>query len=86
MRIVLAGIGRMKKGPDSELGARYIDRAAASARQAGFTGVEVREFSESQARKPHDRMAEEAASLIALAGNGARLVLLDERGKGISSR
>jgi 23S rRNA (pseudouridine1915-N3)-methyltransferase len=86
MRIVLAGIGRMKKGPDSELGARYLDRAAASARSAGFTGVEIREFPESQARKPNDRMAEEAASLIKLAGDGARLVLLDERGKGISSR
>ncbi|MCC2095528.1 MAG: 23S rRNA (pseudouridine(1915)-N(3))-methyltransferase RlmH [Hyphomicrobiales bacterium] len=86
MRIILAAIGRMKKGPETDLSARYIERAAASARSAGLTGVEVREFPESQARKAQERMADEANALLALAGNGARLALLDERGKALSSR
>lgn len=85
MRIVLAAVGKMKQGPERDLCARYVDRAAASARQAGLTGIELREFSESQARNTTERMGEEARSLLPLVAGGARLVVLDERGKSLTS-
>lgn len=85
MRIWLIAVGRMKAGPERELCARYLERAAASARGAGFTGVEAREIDESRARRPEDRKAEEAQAIRALVPIGARLILLDERGKSPTS-
>lgn len=85
MRLILTAIGRLKAGPERDLCARYMERAAASARGVGLTGVEFREIEEGRARRPEDRKAEEARALRALIPAGARLVLLDERGKSLSS-
>ena len=85
MRIVLAAIGRLKAGPERELSARYLARAQASCRAVGLTAVEIREIDESRARRPEDRKAEEAAAISALLAKGGRLIVLDERGKSISS-
>ena len=86
MRLILTAVGRMKKGPEQELCSRYLDRARASARQAGFTGVEIREFAESQARDAVGRMADEARMILDAVPSGSRLVLLDERGKSLTSK
>lgn len=86
MRIVLAATGRMKNGPERDLCQKYMDRAIASARQAGFTAVELREFPESQARNAADRMAEEGKNLLSVLSPGSRLIVLDERGKTLTSR
>ena len=40
MRILLAATGRMKKGPERELCARYLERSAASARAYAFTKLD----------------------------------------------
>jgi len=85
MRIVLAAVGRMKRGPERELVDRYIDRAQATARQAGLAGVFAREFIESRARDTAARQAEEARALQALVGEGSSLVLFDERGDAMGS-
>jgi 23S rRNA (pseudouridine1915-N3)-methyltransferase len=85
MRILLIAVGRMKAGPERELFGRYLERAVASARTAGLTGVEAREIDESRARRPEDRKAEEAQAIRALVPPGAKLVLLDERGNSPSS-
>ena len=85
MRIALIAIGRLKAGPERELCARYMERAAASARGVGLTGVELREIDEGRARRPEDRKVEEARALSAFVPPGARLILLDERGKSIPS-
>lgn len=81
MRLVLIAVGRMKSGPERELVARYADRVTQAARSAGLTGFDLREIDESRARRPEDRKAEEAKAIRALLPAGARLVLLDERGK-----
>ena len=85
MRLLLTAIGRLKAGPERELCARYIERAAAAARGVGLTGVELRELDEGRARRPEDRKVEEARALRAILPPGARLILLDERGKSVSS-
>lgn len=85
MRILLIAVGRMKAGPERELFGRYLERAVASARTAGLTGVEAREIDESRARRAEDRKAEEAQAIRALVPPGAKLVLLDENGKSPTS-
>ncbi|MDB5651765.1 MAG: rlmH [Hyphomicrobiales bacterium] len=85
MRVVLTAIGRLKAGPERELCARYLERAALAARSVGLTGVEMRESDESRARRPEDRKAEEARALLGQIPAGARLVVLDERGKTMGS-
>mgnify|MGYP006293319739 FL=1 len=85
MRIHLTAIGRLKAGPEREICARYLERAQAAARSVGLTGVEMREADESRARRPEDRKAEEARFLTANIPAGARLIVLDERGKTMGS-
>lgn len=85
MRVLVVATGRLKAGPERELCSRYLDRAQAAARTAGLTGVDMREVDESRVRRPQDRMAEEAQAMLAHVPPGGRLVLLDERGKSISS-
>lgn len=85
MRICLSAVGRLKAGPEREICARYLERAQAAARGVGLTGVDMRESEESRARRPEDRKAEEARALMQNIPPGARLVVLDERGKTMGS-
>ncbi|MHA6300172.1 23S rRNA (pseudouridine(1915)-N(3))-methyltransferase RlmH [Devosia sp. CAU 1758] len=84
MRISIAGIGRMKNGPERELVARYLERASASGKPLALTGFEVTEINESRAGSAAARKAEEAKSLRASLPEGIK-VMLDERGKAITS-
>ena len=85
MRLALIAVGRLKTGPERELCARYFDRLGPVARGAGFSSFDALEVSESKARRPLDRKAEEAAALRALLPGGAFVVALDERGRSFSS-
>ncbi|MDH7798316.1 MULTISPECIES: 23S rRNA (pseudouridine(1915)-N(3))-methyltransferase RlmH [unclassified Beijerinckia] len=85
MKIILAAVGRLKNGPERELCARYLERAQASARGVALTGVEMKEIDEGRARRVEDRKAEEARVLAGLITDGARLIVLDERGRPQSS-
>jgi len=85
VKLVLGAVGRLKAGPERELATRYLERARAACRSVGLTGLDVREFEESRARRSEDRKAEEARALEALAGVGARIVAFDERGAQASS-
>ncbi len=85
MRIILSAIGRLKAGPEREICARYIERAQLAARSVGLVAVDMRECDESRARRPEDRKAEEARALSASISAGARLIVLDERGKTMGS-
>ena len=86
MRIVLFGVGRMKAGPERELLVRYVERARALARSVGLAGYELRESDESRARQPAERRREEAAALGKERPPGSRLIVLDERGRSLSSQ
>lgn len=85
MRLTLFCIGRLKSGPERELVARYMERASLGARQVGFTAIDFVEVDESKARRPEDRKTDEAKLLRAHLTQGARLILLDERGKNLTS-
>lgn len=85
MQVAISAIGRMKRGPESELADRYLDRARAQGRNLGLTGFAVTEIAESRAASAAARKAEEAAALFKAVPDGALTVALDERGKAMDS-
>jgi 23S rRNA (pseudouridine1915-N3)-methyltransferase len=85
MRLVIAAVGRLKRGPERDLAERYCDRAATSGRAIGIRAVTVSEIEESRARRTKDRVGEEAAALKALIPAGGAVVALDERGESLAS-
>lgn len=85
MRISIAAIGRLKRGPEQDLFDRYIDRFRKAGPQTGLDWRALSEFPESRADDANARKAEEAAKLRATLDEGAVLVTLDERGKTLSS-
>ncbi len=85
MRISLVCIGRLKAGAERDLVTRYVERARASGRALGLVGFETLEFSESAARRAEDRMNEEGAALLAAIPPGAMAVVLDPRGRSLTS-
>ncbi|TYC67410.1 23S rRNA (pseudouridine(1915)-N(3))-methyltransferase RlmH [Stappia sp. BW2] len=85
MRFTLFCIGKMKAGADKEIFDRYIDRARKSGRGLGITEVALTEMPESRAQRADDRKTEEARGILAALNAGARLVVLDENGKNLTS-
>lgn len=83
MRLVLVAVGRTKAGPETELAARYRDRAAKAGRPLGLRGVDIVTLDESRLPDASARKAEEAAAIRR--ARAGRLVLLDERGRSMDS-
>jgi 23S rRNA (pseudouridine1915-N3)-methyltransferase len=86
MRIQLFAVGRMKSGPERELADRYFDRFAKIGPPLGLEFGGVGEIPESRARDARQRKREEAAKLSESLGPGTLLIILDERGKNLSSQ
>lgn len=85
MRLVIAAVGRLKAGPERELLARYLDRANATGKPLALNPVDVIEIPESTAQTAAKRKADEAKTLVAAIPDKTKLIVLDERGKAISS-
>ena len=51
MRIIVAAIGKLKRGPEHDLAERYRERAVKSGRVLGIRSLEVIEIAESRARE-----------------------------------
>jgi len=85
MRIVVAAVGRLKRGPESDLSERYVERAVKSGRAIGLRSLEVIEIAESRAREPQRRMLEESIALANVIPKDAATVLLDPRGETVDS-
>ncbi len=85
MRIIVAAVGRLKSGPETELSERYRKRAAQTGRNLGWRDVEIIEIRESRATEPAKRMLEESIALATLIPQGAAVVMLDSRGDALDS-
>lgn len=85
MRIVVAAVGRLKRGAEAELAQRYRERAVKSGRGIGLRSLEIVEIVESRARDPQRRMTEESIALANVIPEGAAVVLLDPRGETVDS-
>jgi len=77
MRITVAAVGRNKAGPERELWDDYAGRLS--------WPVALKEVEIKGNLPPADRMAREGAALLAAVPPGATLVVLDGRGKAVSS-
>ncbi|UGY09896.1 23S rRNA (pseudouridine(1915)-N(3))-methyltransferase RlmH [Phyllobacterium pellucidum] len=85
MRITVFAVGRMKSGPERELADRYFDRLKKTGAPLGLEFTSVTEITESRAQQPELRKQEESAKVLEALDQGGVLVLLDERGKTLSS-
>ena len=85
MRIIVAAVGRLKRGSETELSDRYRKRAAQTGRQLGLRDVEIIEIRESRADDAAKRMLEESIALANVIPPGSATVLLDAKGENIDS-
>jgi 23S rRNA (pseudouridine1915-N3)-methyltransferase len=85
MKISLFAVGRMKSGPEKELADRYVERFSKSGPPLGLEFAGVTEIPESRAQSPAERKREERERLRQHLAGGA-LILLDERGRNITSQ
>jgi 23S rRNA (pseudouridine1915-N3)-methyltransferase len=82
MRVLIAAVGRLREGPEAQLTADYVARAAAAGRQLGLKSFEVLEV---EGKPPGDQRAE-AAALFRATPDDCHRILLDERGAEWTSR
>ena len=85
MRITVAAVGRLKRGPERDLLDRYMDRAIGSGRSLGLTFT-LSEVAEAADRNESTRKTKEARDLKTAIGSGAAVIALDETGKAIDSQ
>ena len=77
MNVLIAAIGRAKAGPEKDLTEDYIARLPW---RVNVKEIEIKKEADATTRK-----AKEGAALLAAVPAGARIVVLDERGKAQSS-
>ena len=85
MRIIVAAVGRLKRGPETELSERYAKRATQTGRQLGLRDVEIIEIRESRADEASKRMLEESIALANVIPQKAAVALLDAHGDNLDS-
>ncbi len=77
MNVLIAAIGRAKAGPEKDLTEEYIARLPW---RVDLKEIEIKKEADAATRK-----AKEGAALLAAVPAGARIAVLDERGKAQSS-
>lgn len=85
MRIQIAAVGRLKDGAERELMARYLDRFEGAGKSLALGPVRISELPEGRAQDRASRMADEAQRLLKIVEDADVRIVLDERGKGLSS-
>lgn len=85
MRLSVIAVGRLKPGPEKLLAEDYLTRAQGMGKKLGIQKIGVTEFGESQASSPDARMTEEARLIAGSIPERAFTVVLDERGKTMTS-
>lgn len=82
----MAAVGRMRQTTEAEIVTRYLDRAKKSGQAAALTDFKLIELDEARARNSETRKSDEAGRLRAATPEGSRTIVLDERGKALTSR
>jgi 23S rRNA (pseudouridine1915-N3)-methyltransferase len=85
VRLWILAIGHMRGTPEGMLCDDFVDRARKTGRNLGFSAVAIEELPVSRQREAALRMKDEAERLAARIPDGAHVVLLDARGKGMTS-
>ena len=85
MRLWIFAVGSARGSSEGALCDEYRDRAVKLGRNIGFSAVNIEELSIAKARDAKSRMADEAERLASRLPDGAHVVLLDAKGKGMTS-
>ncbi|HEY5237937.1 MAG TPA: 23S rRNA (pseudouridine(1915)-N(3))-methyltransferase RlmH [Rhizomicrobium sp.] len=85
MRLLVLAVGHARGTQEAALTEDFIGRAVAMGRRMGFTAVAVDEIAVSKKQDAKSRIAEECARLAARVPDGAHIVMLDAKGKGMIS-
>ena len=85
MKLWIFAIGSARGSSEGALCDEYLNRAVKLGRNIGFSAVHIEELAVSKARDAKSRMADEAQRLSARLPDGAHIVLLDAKGKGMTS-
>ena len=85
MKVTVHAVGRMKSGPERELADRYFDRFGKSGPPIGLEFIGISETPESRGQTASERRRDEGRILQTHLQQGTALVLLDERGRDLSS-
>jgi len=85
MRVTIVAIGSARGSSEGALCEQFLDRATKLGRNMGFTQLAIEELNAGKARDVATRMSDEAERLSAKVPAGAHVVLLDAKGKGMTS-
>jgi 23S rRNA (pseudouridine1915-N3)-methyltransferase len=85
MRLWVFAVGSARGSSEGALCDEYRERAVKLGRNIGFTAVNIEELAIAKARDVKTRMADEAQRLASRLPDGAHIVLLDAKGKGMTS-
>ena len=85
MRLLIVAVGQCRGTPEGSLVEDYLGRARAFGRRLGFSAVTMEEVPVSKLREARARVAEEGQKLAARIPQGAHAIVLDARGKGMTS-
>ncbi len=85
MRLLVLSVGHARGTQEGVLTDDFVHRAAQMGKRLGFQSVAVEEVAVSKSREISKRMAEEAEKLSARVPDGAHIIMLDAKGKGMTS-
>lgn len=85
MRLVVIAAGQSRGTSEGALVEDFAGRARAFGKRLGFSSVAVEEIQISKLRESRARIAEEGERLAARIPPGAHVVVLDAKGKGMTS-
>jgi len=85
MRVALAVVGRLKDGPERQLYDRYAQRFDAAGKGLALGPLTLAEMPEGRAGDAPSRQADESRRLLAHVADATVRVVLDERGKSLTS-
>ena len=85
MRLQVLAIGKLKAGPEKALAQDYQTRLEGLGRKAGISNLTVTDFAESQGQIASQRQDEEARLLTSALAPKSFALVLDERGKSLTS-
>ena len=85
MRLILTAAGRLKDDAERGLYEKYAGRFDATGRSIGLGPLKLAEILESKAATPELRKADEAQRLLKACEAAEARIVLDERGKSLSS-
>ena len=85
MHVSILAVGRLKAGPEKLLAEDYKTRIEGLGRRAGITKFSTADTAESRGRTAAARMAEEASIFTGAVPPRAFSIVLDERGKSLTS-